>query len=31
MSELIVVVSADTVDLVRFPLLFLASAIWVAA
>jgi hypothetical protein len=26
-----VVVSADTVDLVRFPLLFLASVIWAAA
>jgi hypothetical protein len=30
-SELIVVVSVDTADLVRFPLLFFASAIWVAA
>jgi hypothetical protein len=30
MSELIVVVFADTVDLVRFPLLFFASATWVA-
>jgi hypothetical protein len=31
MSELTVVVSVDTADLVRFPLLFFASAIWVAA
>jgi hypothetical protein len=31
MSELIVVVSADTADLVRFPFLFLAFAAWVAA
>jgi hypothetical protein len=31
MLELIVVVSPDTADLVLFPLLFLASAIWVAA
>jgi hypothetical protein len=30
-SELVVVVSADTADLVRFPLLFFTSAIWVAA
>jgi hypothetical protein len=30
-SELIVVVSADTVDLVRFPLLFFASVTWVVA
>jgi hypothetical protein len=30
MSELIVVVSADTADLVRFPLLFFAFAMWVA-
>jgi hypothetical protein len=30
-SELFVVVSADTVDLVYFPLLFFASASWVAA
>jgi hypothetical protein len=30
-SELTVVVSADTADLVRFPLLFFASATWVAA
>jgi hypothetical protein len=29
--ELTVVVSADTTDLVRFPLLFFTSAIWVAA
>jgi hypothetical protein len=27
----VVVVSVDTVDLVRFPLLFFASAIWVVA
>jgi hypothetical protein len=31
MSELAVMVSADTADLVRFPLLFFTSAIWVAA
>jgi hypothetical protein len=31
MSEQIVVVSIDTTDLVRFPLLFFTSAIWVAA
>jgi hypothetical protein len=31
MSELTVVVSVDTADLVRFPLLFFASPIWVAA
>jgi hypothetical protein len=31
MSEQIVVVSIDTTDLVRFPLLFFASAIWVVA
>jgi hypothetical protein len=30
-SELTVVVSADTADLVHFPLLFFASVIWVAA
>jgi hypothetical protein len=30
-SELIVVVSVDTADLVRFPLLFIASATCVAA
>jgi hypothetical protein len=29
MSELFVVVSADTVDLVPFPLLFFVSATWV--
>jgi hypothetical protein len=31
MSEVFVAVSADTVDLVCFPLLFLASVSWVAA
>jgi hypothetical protein len=31
MSEVIVVVSVDTADLVRFPLLFLDSTIWVVA
>jgi hypothetical protein len=31
MSELIVVVSADIADLVRFPFLFFFSAAWVAA
>jgi hypothetical protein len=31
MSELAVVVSADTADMVHFPLLFFASAIWVVA
>jgi hypothetical protein len=30
-SELFVVVSTDTADLVRFPLLFFASATWAAA
>jgi hypothetical protein len=31
-SELeVVVVSADAADLLRFPLLFFASAIWIAA
>jgi hypothetical protein len=30
-SELFEVVSPDTTDLVRFPLLFFASASWVAA
>jgi hypothetical protein len=30
-SELRVVVSTDTADLVRLPLLFFASATWVAA
>jgi hypothetical protein len=30
-SELVMVVSTDTADLVRFPLLFFASATWVAA
>jgi hypothetical protein len=30
-SELFVVVSADNADLVRFPLFFFASAIWVVA
>jgi hypothetical protein len=30
-SKLLVVVSADTTDIVRFPLLFFASAAWVAA
>jgi hypothetical protein len=30
-SELFVVVSADTANLVRFPLLFFTSATWVAA
>jgi hypothetical protein len=30
-SELILVVSADTADLVRFPLLFFASATWAVA
>jgi hypothetical protein len=30
-SELFVVVSTDTTDLVRFPLLFFASATWGAA
>jgi hypothetical protein len=30
-SELAMVVSVDNVDLVHFPLLFFASAIWVAA
>jgi hypothetical protein len=30
-SKLIVVVSANTADLVRFPLLFFASVTWVAA
>jgi hypothetical protein len=30
MSKLIVVVSTDTVDLVRFPLLLFASATWAA-
>jgi hypothetical protein len=29
MSELFEVVSVDTADLVRFPLLFFASACWV--
>jgi hypothetical protein len=29
--ELLVVVSADTADLVRFPLLFFASATWAAS
>jgi hypothetical protein len=29
MSELIMVVSADTADQVRFPLLFIATATWV--
>jgi hypothetical protein len=29
-SELIMVVSADTANMVRFPLLFSASAIWAA-
>jgi hypothetical protein len=31
MSELIVVVSADTADLVHFLFFFFASAAWVAA
>jgi hypothetical protein len=31
MSELFEVVSADTADLVRFPLLFFTSASWVTA
>jgi hypothetical protein len=31
MSELIVVVSTDTVDLVRFLFFFFACAVWVAA
>jgi hypothetical protein len=31
MSELIVVLSAETADLVRFPLLFFTSATWTAA
>jgi hypothetical protein len=30
MSELMLAVSADTADLVRFPLLFFASVTWVA-